>query len=84
MTYLDQLYRAEDECRARLAAAEAAILAADTGSEADWPAYDHASKAFDQAEAELSGILDEIEEMEEGAAFASARQDRADYQGRAL
>ena len=67
MTYLsedpDELRAARDAARTRRDAAEAAMLAADTGSEADWPAFDRAADAFDQADAELFDIVAQLDEM---------------------
>lgn len=80
----EQLRAARDAAQARRDAADAAMLAADTGSEVDWPAFDRAAKAFDQADAELAEIADLLDEIEEADAFAEARERRADYRAAVL
>ena len=67
-----------DRARAR-DAAEAAILAADTGSEADMPAYERACKAFDEADDVLALIGRKLFEIEEDCAYEAQRRERADY-----
>lgn len=62
--------------RAERAAAEAALIAADTGHAADLPAYEHAVEDFDLADDELVLLERRIDELEEEAGWAAAREER--------
>ena len=76
---LNELHAAQDAYTALRDAAEAAMLAADTGSDADIPAYERACKAFDEADDVLVLIGRKLFEIEEDCAYEAQRRERADY-----
>ena len=76
---LDELHAAAETARARRAAAEAAIELADTGSEADYPAYERACATFDRHDDELALIERRIDELEEEEGWEVRREERRAY-----
>lgn len=70
--------------RAEREAAEAAMLAADTGRPADLGAYERAAEDFDQADDELVLLERRIDELEEEEGWAAQREERRAYWAGAL
>jgi hypothetical protein len=70
--------------RAERAAAEAAMLAADTGKAADLPTYEQACEDFDLADDELVLLERRIDELEEEQSWAATRAERREFWRAAL
>ena len=80
----DEIRAALDAARARRDIAEAAMLAADTGDEADWPALEAADTAFHRADRELALLACKIDELEAEAAWDEMRDLRRGFGARVL
>lgn len=79
ITDLAELERRAERLRAERDAAEARIIAADTGLPADSPAYDAATEEFDLVDDELVLLDRRIEELEEDAGWDAVREQRRAY-----
>lgn len=76
---LAALRRRADAVSAERAAAEAAMLAADTGDTTDYPAHEKACEDFDRADDELVLVERRIDELEEEDEWAALREQRREY-----
>lgn len=81
---LDEVRAAEEIARAWYNAAEDAVVAADTGRQHDYPAYERAEAAFARAEKALGMLSRRREELAEEAGWDEIREQRRDYWARVL
>lgn len=81
---LDEVRAAEEIARDWCTAAEAAVIAADNGRDADYDAYERAEAEFTRADHAVALLGRRLEELEQEAGWDAIREDRRAYWRRAI